>query len=53
MRNAKQLLEEYNGFSFRDPQAAAEMFTYDGAFEMPYFESLGVRRLPEVRAVNK
>ena len=42
MRNAKQLLQEYNDFSFRDPQAAAEMFTDDGAFEMPYFESLAV-----------
>lgn len=42
MRNAKQLLQEYNDFSFRDPEAAAEMFTEDGAFEMPYFESLGV-----------
>lgn len=42
MRNAKQLLQEYNDFSFRDPEAAAEMFTKDGAFEMPYFESLGV-----------
>ena len=42
MRNTKQLLQEYNDFSFRDPEAAAEMFTEDGAFEMPYFESLGV-----------
>ena len=42
MKNAKELLQEYNDFSFRDPQAAAEMFTEDGAFEMPYFESLGV-----------
>ena len=42
MKSAKQLLQEYNDFSFRDPQAAAEMFTDDDAFEMPYFESLGV-----------
>lgn len=42
MKNAKQLLQGYNDFSFRDPQTAAEMFTDDGAFEMPYFESLGI-----------
>jgi len=42
MKNARQLLEDYNAFSFRDPRKAAEMFADDGAFEMPYFESLGV-----------
>ena len=42
MKNARQLLEDYNAFSFRDPRKAAEMFADYGAFEMPYFESLGV-----------
>lgn len=41
MKNAKQLLEEFTAFSFRDPRTAAEMFTEDGAFEMPYLESVG------------
>ena len=42
MKNAKELLEEFTAASFRDPKDAAEMFTEDGAFEMPYLESLGV-----------
>jgi len=42
MKNAKELLEEFTAASFRDPKKAAEMFTEDGAFEMPYLESLGV-----------
>jgi uncharacterized protein len=42
MKNAKELLEEFTAASFRDPKEAAEMFTEDGAFEMPYLESLGV-----------
>ena len=41
MKNARQLLEEFTASSFRDPRKAAEMFTEDGAFEMPYLESLG------------
>ena len=39
MKNAKELLEEFTAASFRDPKKAAEMFTEDGAFEMPYLES--------------
>jgi hypothetical protein len=42
MKNARELLEEFTAASFRDPTKAAEMFTDDGAFEMPYLESLGV-----------
>jgi uncharacterized protein len=42
MKNARELLEEFTGTSFRDPRKAAEMFAEDGAFEMPYLESLGV-----------
>src|SRR6195256_7017485 len=42
MRNAQELLEEFTAASFRDPQKAAEMFTEEGAFEMPYLESVGV-----------
>ena len=41
MTNARQLLEEFTASSFRDPQKAAEMFAEDGAFEMPYLDSLG------------
>lgn len=41
MKNARQLFEEFTAFSFRDPKVASEMFTEDGAFEMPYLESLG------------
>jgi hypothetical protein len=41
MKNAKELLEEFTAGSFRDPKKAAEMFAEDGAFEMPYLESLG------------
>jgi hypothetical protein len=42
MRTAKELLEEFTAASFRDPKKAAEMFSEDGAFEMPYLESVGV-----------
>ena len=42
MKNAKELLEEFTAASFRDPKQAAEMFTDDGAFEMPYLESFGI-----------
>ena len=42
MKNAKELLEEFTAASFRDPKKAAEMFTEDGAFEMPYLESFGL-----------
>ena len=42
MKNARELLEEFTSASFRDPKKAAEMFTEDGAFEMPYLASLGV-----------
>ena len=41
MKNARHLLEEFTASSFRDPKKAAEMFAEDGAFEMPYLESLG------------
>jgi hypothetical protein len=41
MKNAKELLEEFTAASFRDPKQAAEMFTEDGAFEIPYLESFG------------
>ena len=42
MKNARQLLEEFTASSFRDTRKAAEMFSEDGAFEMPYLESLGI-----------
>ena len=42
MKTAKELLEEFTAASFRDPKQAAEMFTDDGAFEMPYLESFGL-----------
>ena len=42
MKNARALLEEFTASSFRDPKKAAEMFSEDGAFEMPYLESFGI-----------
>ena len=42
MKNARELLEEFTASSFRDPKKAAEMFAEDGAFEIPYLESVGV-----------
>ena len=42
MKTARELLEEFTAASFRDPRKAAEMFTEDGAFEMPYLESFGI-----------
>ncbi|HEY2473153.1 MAG TPA: nuclear transport factor 2 family protein [Terracidiphilus sp.] len=42
MKNATELLLEYTAFSFRDPKKAAEMFTEDGAFEMPYLATFGL-----------
>ena len=41
MKNAKELMLEYTAFSFRDPKKAAEMFTEDGAFELPYLATFG------------
>ena len=42
MKNAKELMLEYTAFSFRDPKKAAEMFTEDGAFELPYLATFGL-----------
>jgi hypothetical protein len=42
MKNAKELMLEYTAFSFRDPKKAAEMFTEDGAFELPYHATFGL-----------
>ncbi len=41
LKSARELLDEFTASSFRDPRKAAEMFAEDGAFEMPYLESLG------------
>lgn len=41
MKNARQLMEEFTALSLHDTQKAAEMFDENGAFEMPYLESLG------------
>ena len=41
MKTARQLLEKFIVSSFGDPKRAAEMFSKDGAFEMPYLESIG------------
>ena len=41
MKTARQLLEKFIVSSFRDPKRAAEMYSEDGAFEMPYLESIG------------
>ena len=42
MKNAKELMLEYTAFSFRDPKKAAEMFTEDGAFQLPYLATFGL-----------
>ena len=42
MKNAKELMLEYTAFSFRDPKKGAEMFTEDGAFEIPYLATFGL-----------
>jgi uncharacterized protein len=34
---------EYTAFSFKDPKTAAEMFAEDGAFELPYLATFGLR----------
>jgi len=49
MKNARQLLEEFTASSSRDPKKTAEMFAADGAFEMPYLDSLGFPRRYEGR----
>ena len=41
MKTARQILEEFTASSFRDPKKAAEMFAENGAFEMPYLDSVG------------
>ena len=39
--DAKTLLKEFLG-NFRDPEKASALFAQDGAFEMPFFVSLGL-----------
>jgi len=41
MSDARTLLKEFLG-SIRDPDKAAALFAEDGAFEMPFFVSLGL-----------
>ena len=41
LKNASELLREFTASSFRDPEKAAEMFSEDGAFEMPYLADFG------------
>ena len=53
MKNARELLEEFTASSFRDPKKAAEMFAEDGAFEIPYLESVGVPGRYEGRRPSK
>jgi hypothetical protein len=42
MKTAKQLLEEFTASAFRDPKKTARLFCEDGAYEVPYLESLGL-----------
>jgi ketosteroid isomerase-like protein len=42
MKTAKELILAYTAYSFRDPNKAAEMFSEDGAFELPYLATLGL-----------
>lgn len=41
LSDAKTLLREFLG-NFRDPEKASALFAEDGAFEMPFFGSLGL-----------
>lgn len=41
MSDAKTLLKEFLG-NIRDPEKASALFAEDGAFEMPFFVSLGL-----------
>jgi uncharacterized protein len=41
MSDAKTLLREFLG-NIRDPEKASSLFAEDGAFEMPFFVSLGL-----------
>ncbi|ANY84829.1 hypothetical protein BB934_41350 (plasmid) [Microvirga ossetica] len=41
MKDSKALLLEYL-VSIREPERAASLFAYDGAFELPFLRSLGV-----------
>jgi len=41
MKKAKELMLDFIALAFRDPQMAADMFTEDGAFEMPYLAIFG------------
>ncbi|MDT5301935.1 MAG: hypothetical protein QOG79_5177 [Mycobacterium sp.] len=41
MSDATTLLKEFLG-NFRDPEKASALFAEDGAFEMPFFVSLGL-----------
>lgn len=41
MSDAKTLLKEFLG-NFREPEKAAALFAEHGAFEMPFFVSLGL-----------
>jgi hypothetical protein len=49
MKDARELLEEFTAASVRDPKKAAEMFTEDGAFEIPYLEALAARLTSDTR----
>jgi ketosteroid isomerase-like protein len=40
-KNAGQILKEFTASPFRDPKKVVAMFAEDGAFEMPYLDSLG------------
>ena len=50
--DAKTLLTEFLG-NFRDPEKASALFAQDGAFEMPFFVSLGLPNRFEGREAVK
>ena len=52
MPDAKTLLKEFLG-NFRDPEKASALFAQDGAFEMPFFVSLGLPNRYEGREAVK
>jgi hypothetical protein len=53
MTNARQILEEFTASLFVDPKKAAKCLLQNGAFEMPYLDSLSACRWPFVNNNNE
>src|SRR5215468_4900013 len=42
MKTAAQLLEEFTAIGLGDPERTVDLFSDEGAYEVPYLESLGL-----------